>query len=131
MESGTVVNVYWSPQSIFTLAEADSYTVDITLRELDMNTNKWNILSTLASDLPNSGEATVTIPELESVEDYEDSLSPVVIEVGVSRVSMTSTKRSFSSVLSAIGRFGLRILKQAPLRIARRLISTGGSTFRL
>ena len=122
-ETGTIVTVYWSPQSIFPLADAESYTVDITMREFDANTGEWNTLATLASDIANNGETKVTIPELPTVENMENSTNPVVVEVGVSSTSMTDTKRGlFSSVLSKVGRFGLRILKQAPMRILRRLI---------
>ena len=122
-ETGTTVSVYWSPQSIFPLLDQRSYTIDITLREFDMDSKEWMTLATLASDLPNSGEARVTIPELPVVENYEDALTPAVVEVGVSSASMTDTKRSlFSNILSRIGQFGLRILKQTPMRIAKKLI---------
>ena len=120
-ESGTTVRVYWSSRSIFPLADLDSYTVDITLRELDIDSGEWKTLATLASDLPNNGEANITIPELPTVENYEDSLSPVVVEVGVSTASMASKKRGLSGILSKLGRLGIRILKQAPMRIVQRI----------
>ena len=123
-ESGAIVKVYWSPQSIFPLVHRNNYTVDITLRELDMNTGEWSILATLASNLVNDGEAEVTIPELPTVENYEDSVSPVVVEVGVSSTSTTDTKKRglLSNILTKIGRFGLRIIKQTPMRIVKKLI---------
>ena len=122
-ETGTIVTVYWSPQTIFPIADPQTYRVDITIREFDTNTGEWNTLATLESDLPNNGEAKVTIPELPTVETLEDSIKPVVIEVGVSSTSMTDTKRGLlSNVLSKIGQFGLRILRQAPMRIIKRLI---------
>ena len=122
-ESGTIVKVYWSPQSIFPLANVDSYTVDITLRELDVHTSKWKTLATLASDLPNNGDAEITIPELPTVDSYKDPVSPVVVEVGVSSASMADTKRSIATnILSRVGLFGLRVLKQASMRFLKRLI---------
>ena len=126
-ESGGVIKVYWSPQSIFPLIEDhNSYTIDITLRELDMITSEWRILATLASNLVNDGEAEVIIPDLPIVENYEDSVNPVVVEVGVSSASLTNTttKRGFfSNILTKIGRFGLRIIKQTPMRIVKKLIT--------
>ena len=105
------------------MADPQSYRVDITMREFDTNTGEWSTLATLASDLPNNGEAKVTIPELPTVETLEDSIKPVVIEVGVSSTSMTDTKRGLlSNVLSKIGQFGLRILRQTPMRIIKRLV---------
>ena len=120
-ETGTIVTVYWSPQSIFPLADPQTYTVDITMREFDTNTGEWNTLATLASDLTNNGEAKVTVPELPTVETVEDSINQVVIEVSVSSASVTDSKRGhLSNVLSKIGQFGLRILRQAPMRIIKR-----------
>ena len=105
------------------LVDYSTYTVDITLRELDIDTGEWRVLATLVSNLLNDGEAEVTIPELPTVQNYEDSVSPVVVEVGVSSASMTDTKKRslLSSILTAVGRFGLRIIKQAPLRILKKL----------
>ena len=122
-ETGTTVTVYWSQQTIFPIADPESYRVDITMREFDTNTGEWNTLATLASDLPNNGEAKITIPVLPAVEIFEDSIKPVVIEVGISSTSMTDTNRGvFSSVLSKVGQFGLHILKQSPMRILRRIV---------
>ena len=82
--------------------------------------------TTLASNLVNNGEAEVIIPDLPIVENYEDSVNPVVVEVGFSSASLTNTttKRGFfSNILTKIGRFGLRIIKQTPMRIVQKLIS--------
>lgn len=88
-----------------------------------MGSNEWKVLALLALDLPNSGMARVTIPDLPTVENFEDALGPVIIEVAVSSSSVTEKKRGlFSDILSRIGRFGLRILKQTPMRIVKRLI---------
>ena len=122
-ETRNVLFVRWSPRSIFPLLEQSNYTVDITLREFDKDSNEWKTLATLVSDRPNNGEARVTIPELPLVQSFDDALAPAVVEVGVSSASMTDTKRSlFSNILSRIGQFGLRILKQTPMRIVRKVI---------
>ena len=47
-----------------------------------------------------------SLAELPIVDSYEDSVSPVVVEVGVSSASMADTKRS---IPTRVGRFGLHI----------------------
>ena len=124
-ESGARITVFWSPLSIFPLVDEDSYTVDITVRVLDIGTGEWKTLATLASDLPNNGEAGVTIPDIPELEAFENSLNPVVIEVGVSATSMVADTRKrglLSDVLQKIGRLGLRIIKQMPMRIIQKTI---------
>ena len=125
LESGATINIYWSPQSIFPPVVDDiSFTVDITLRVLDIDSGEWKTLAMLASDLPNSGEAQVTIPNIPELEGFDNSLSPVVVEVGISTTSMTTTRKRglFSNILQKVGRFGLRILKQTPMRLIKRAI---------
>lgn len=50
LESVAMINVDWSPHSIFSIS---SYTVDITLRVLDVDTSEWKVVATLASDFKN------------------------------------------------------------------------------
>ena len=124
-ESGARVTVFWSPLSIFPLVDKDSYMVDITVRVQDISTGEWKTLATLASDLPNGGEAGVTIPDIPELEAFENTLNPVVIEVGVSAASMVAGTRKrgiLSDVLQKIGRLGLRIIKQMPMRIIKKTI---------
>ena len=122
-ETGSIVTVYWSPQNIFPLVDMDSYTVDITLRELNTVAGEWNKLAVLASNLPNNGSAIITIPEYSTVENLEQSITPVVVEVGVSSTFTAENSSSlFPNVLFKVNQLGLQILRQAPMRILRRLI---------
>ena len=127
LQNGSLVKVFWSPTTIlpFEKLDPDSYTVDITLREQDVQSGEWKELATLASNITNNGSATVTILVPEFVDDNGDMLHPLIIEVGVSSDSMTIPRQKwglFSNILTKIGQFGLRILKQAPVRFIQMLI---------
>ena len=127
LQNGSQVHVFWSPETILPLSQLDfdSYTVDITVRELDLYSGEWKELATLASNLTNNGSAKIAFPELESVENSDDLFCPIVIEVGVSSVSMMNSwqKQEISSnIFTKIGEFGLRLLKQAAVRIIKKYI---------
>ena len=119
LESGAVINVHWSPHSIFSIINNGSYTVDITLRVLDVDTSEWKVVSTLASDLKNNGRAEVTIPEIPEFDSYEYLAYPALVEVSVSAASMSDTN---STILNKIGNLGMRIVKQAPMRIIKKSV---------
>ena len=124
LQNGSVVGVFWFPSTILPIAkDPESYTIDITLRQQDLHSGEWTELTTLASNLTNNGSARIAIPELEF--DDDNVFHPVIIEVGVSSVSTTNSRQrrnTFSNILTKIGEFGLRVLKQAPMRIIKKLI---------
>ena len=119
LQSGAVIKIYWSPQSIFPLVNHSSYTVDINLRLLDLETNEWKTIATLASALTNNGIAEVTIPKIQELETYEHPAYPVVIEVGVSTASTAITQKRdiTSNILNKIGRAALHITKKTAMRL--------------
>ena len=123
--SGATVRVQWSPKSIFPMETADAYTVDIDLLELNTKTGEWHELMMLGSDIPNSGLAEVRVPDVQEEDTFEDSLSPVVVRVGLSSASTNGsgiTKRGVvSDVLKRLGRFALKTIKNAPVRYLKKL----------
>lgn len=125
--SNTEVNVQWSPESIFPMEPPDSYEVDINLLELSLETGTWTRLVTLGTDLPNNGFANVRIPSTILTEDdsFESSISSVVIQVSLSANSTREgrlIKRGvFSDLLRQLGRFGLRTIRNSPMRFLMRL----------
>lgn len=119
--TGDTLKVYWSPLGIFPQLDPNSYTVDIILREPDRDTREWNILTPLARDILNNGMAEITIPELPSVDSYDDTVNLVVLEVGISSASLAQSDPS-SNVLTKVGQCGLRIVKQSPKRILKKPI---------
>ena len=118
------MNVRWSPDSIFPMEAPDSYEIDIILLELSTETGTWTRLATLGTDLPNNGVATIRIPSFQR-EEYESSISPIVIQVSLSANSTSETrlvKRGvLSNLLRRLGRFGLQTIRNSPMRFLRKL----------
>ena len=123
-----MIKIYWSPQSIFLLVNHSSYTVDINLQLLDLDTGEWKTIATLASDLTNNGIAEVTIPNIQELETYEHPAYPVVIEVGVSTASIAITRKRdlTSNILNKIGRAALHIAKKTAMRLIFSNVLTVG-----
>ena len=125
--SGTPIKVYWSPQSILPLRLPESYSVDIELMELNVTSGVWNHLVTLGTDLDNNGYAEVMIPDIEAVDDFDSSVSPVVVRVSVSSASTsiidneTSKRGTASDILTELGRKDLRTMKTSQVRYLKKL----------
>ena len=125
--SGTPIKVYWSPQTILPLAPPESYSVDIELMELNVTSGVWKHLVGLGTNLDNNGYAEVMIPDIAAVDDFDSSVSPVVVQVSVSSASTsvidneTSKRGILSNLLAKLGRFALRTLKNSAVRYLRKL----------
>ena len=59
---GESVSLTWLQDAVFPVQDPDNYTVDIWLYRLQ---RVWVRTARLASNIPNSGRATVTVPHLE------------------------------------------------------------------
>lgn len=119
--SGTSINVYWSPQTILPLGPPESYLVDIELMELNVTSGVWKCLVGLETDLDNNGFAEVKIPDINTVDDFSNSVSPVVVQVSVSSASTSTPRGIMSNLLANLGRFSLRTLKTSPVRYLSKL----------
>lgn len=62
--TGTTSDLTWLPELVVPLLETNSYKVNAELYALEDGTDTWKKMATLASNVPNSGALTVTIPEL-------------------------------------------------------------------
>lgn len=126
ISSETVVNVQWSPRSIFPMETPGSYDVDIDLLEMNMVTGSWQKIASLGNDLPNNGTASVRIPGVQAEETLEGSISPVIIRVGLSTNSTSETRLAkrgtASNLLRKLGRFALRTVRNAPMRFLKKLV---------
>ena len=60
----TDVNLSWSPVDILPFQDPQSYTVDISLFTLDVKSGELKRAKVLATDHPNNGTASFTIPRL-------------------------------------------------------------------
>ena len=63
VRSGDSFRVMWSSQSVVPRVDPNSFTVDVTLYCLS-SSRVWTETATLARSIPNTGQATVTVPDL-------------------------------------------------------------------
>ena len=73
--------VMWSNQSVVPCVDPNSFTVDVTLYCLS-SSRVWTETATLARSIPNTGQATVTVPDLSVFEISDECLASV--QVGLS-----------------------------------------------
>ena len=90
-----------------------------------MATGTWTKSVSLASDIPNTGTADIPVPSVGETETLEDSISPIVVRVGISNNTLTENlntrKRNAGSILGALGRFALRTVRYAAVRYLKKL----------
>lgn len=112
ISSGSVLKLYWSPQDILPIETAGGYTVDITLREYSRTPEKL-MFTDIATDVPNTGYAEVVTPTFVSSENYNNSVTSGVIQIGVSKstIEAQDRKRSIFSRLNILKAIGKRVLK--------------------
>ena len=120
ISSGSVLKLHWSPQDVLPIEIAEGYTVDITLREYNSTSQEW-VFTDIATDVPNTGYAEVVTPAFVSSENYNDSLTLAVIQIGVSKSTseVQNRKRSLlSNILKGIG----KVLKFTRRVVVKKLI---------
>ena len=81
-QPGDAIQLTWSPGAVVPALDSSSYTVNIGLYCLNEATEEWDRVADLASDLPNSGSATVTMPNPTSI----PLVCPISIQVTASQV---------------------------------------------
>ena len=120
LSSDTMVQVQWSPESIFPMEAPDNYNVDIELLEMDIESGSWRKMATLGADLPNNGIANVQIPTIqEENTSIESSISPVIIQVALSDSS--TGRRAPTTLLERLGRFAQKTIRNSPMRFLKKL----------
>ena len=116
VSSGTMIKLRWSPETILPVVPADSYRVDITLREFNNTSQGW-VFTDIAKDLQNTGYAEVVAPEFISPENYDDTVTSAIIQIGVSESTseVQTVKRGiFSNIFKAIKKiviFTVKVVK--------------------
>ena len=75
------VSLTWLRDAVFPVQDPDNYTVDVWLYRLSQ-TRVWVRTACLASNIPNSGSATVTFPHLEHAAT-DPRFSAVAIQVAL------------------------------------------------
>ena len=86
LEVGSQVALNWPPSSVLPFLDPDIYTVDIGLYGINAATLQLLLLGELASDIDNSGQATVTIPR----RPFTIPLLAVAFQVSFRRFTDTS-----------------------------------------
>lgn len=81
--------VTWNPDSLLPMMDPTYFLVNIALSQMDIQDGRWQRMQNLATNLPNTGEATVTIPPLvmSNSATAADDIYPVSIEVVVGSVN--------------------------------------------
>ena len=105
LRNGSAIKVKWprnllvpSLQSI----DIENSLIDIKLYERDFNSESRE-LTTLASNIPNTGETDVIIPDLSNV--ISEEICPVSIKIEFSTGSDLRKRRSISQFIKKAGRF--------------------------
>ncbi len=62
---GISTELTWPPESVAPLLDPNAFSVDVELYCLDEDTENWKQIAVLASDIPNSGQTSVTIPDID------------------------------------------------------------------
>ena len=106
ISSGTILKLRWSPKCVLPVESADSYAVDIILREYNITSREW-VFTDLAKDIPNTGYVEVVTPDFVSTKNYDDSFTSAIIQIGVSESNIVAQNRThglFSKSLRAIAK---------------------------
>ncbi len=95
-QPGDTVDLTWSPKSVVPALDPSFFLVNIGLCCFNDDTGEWDLVAGLATELPNSGSAQVTIPN--------PSLAHVVcpISVQITAVEPVARCQNADSVLSSI-----------------------------
>ena len=123
LSAASELQVQWSPQSIFPMAEPETYCVDIDLFEMNSETGEWNVLYSLDKDLPNTGMATVKLPNDEVQGTIESSFTTVVIRVTLGSFKETEITKRGVSLFQKILSLATRLVTAAlsPIRFLAKL----------
>ena len=78
-ESGDGVEITWLPETIVPIVDPDSYTVDVRLSCFDNESDTFEELAVVASGIPNSGQAIITLPAINI-----SGVCPLSIQVSLS-----------------------------------------------
>ena len=80
------VSLTWLRDAVFPVQNPDNYTVDIWMYRLSQIRRVWIRTACLASKIPNSGRATVTVPRLErSASDPRFSVVAIQVALNTSQ----------------------------------------------
>ena len=118
---GSLIEVNWSPVSIFPMEPPNTYNVDIDLIEMNIATENFKKLLSLASDIPNTGSMTVRMPNVEEAELWQDSISPVIVQVSISNNTINEARKKRNTASGILTRLAYKVARYAPVRYVKKL----------
>ena len=131
---GESINVTWNPLSVIdnNLFEINAPKVDISLLRYKEDEGEWEETAVLATDLPNNGHASVSLPDIQSLDESRPldlALIKLSLNASTSVTQSSSVKRSTSFILrllEKVKRFtkakALGYLKDLKKSTAKRLL---------
>lgn len=104
---GERINVTWGPLSVIDneLFEIDTPKVDISLLRYKEDDGEWEKTAVLATDLPNNGRASVTLPNIQPLDQSQPfnlALIQVTLNASTSIAQSSRMKRSIPDVLRSL-----------------------------
>ena len=113
---GSNVKLSWSPADILPFQDPQSYTVDISIFTLDAKSGELTRAKVLATDYPNSGTASITIPKLSLTKGAV--ATPLYFQVEAAKLD-SKRKRQVGRVISGIVRSRVNyLIRSAIMRLA-------------
>ena len=121
ISSGTPLKLRWSPQSVLPFEPANSFAVDIFLREYNHTSDEW-VFTLIANGIPNTGYAEISAPDLGLPKSYNDSVTSAIIQIGVSETvsGLQNRKRGLLSAL--LGKAIKTIAKYTGITVVKKAI---------
>lgn len=118
-----LIQIRWSPISIFPVEQPNMYNVDIHLMEMNAATGNFQRLLTLASNIPNTGIKDVRMPAVPTVasDGWEEALSSVVVQVSIANNYIDDTTTPVTNIFGRLGQLEQIIGKFSAVRYVRKV----------
>ena len=109
--SGERADISWNPESLVVQGVTDpaSVKVDVSLLTFNSDTEDFEETATLATGLPNSGSASVSLPDSPDVQSNY-GLRPAIVKVDVNTSTATSRSKRFIPAVLKLGLYGKLLL---------------------
>ena len=107
----TLLKLHWSPQNVL---PADSYTVDIILREYNYTSREW-VFTDIAKRVSSTGYIEVAVPNFISLSGYNNSATSALIQIRVNGFfsGIQNDKHRWLPIIKNIGTMVLDFLLRA------------------
>lgn len=124
---GNKTTIHWPPNSIVephlqeVLSLPNNYSVDISLYQLNVDSENYTFIMKLATDIPNSGTHEITVPSLDQPVD----MTAGIIGVSIAEQFSTRPTRNIKLIASLLRKAGVLSLGIAIRSIKTSLVLRG------